>query len=127
MLNPATEMNNELWTRILEFDFDSPPGEYGFSTRLAKENYWTKSFTSQAILEYKKFLYLAAVSDFMVSPSGVVDIVWHQQLIYTQSYQDFCALIGKQVQHLPSTGNKEDAEKFRQAKERTKKLYLNNF
>jgi hypothetical protein len=120
-------MNKELWSRILQFDLDSPPGEYGFSTRLAKEHYWTKTFTAQAILEYKKFMYLAAVSEFMVSPSGVVDIVWHQHLIYTQSYQDFCALIGKQVQHVPSTRNKDEAEKFRQAKERTNKLYLNNF
>ena len=48
-------MNSELWDKILQFDFDSPPSEYGFSTRLANEHYWTKDFSDQAILEYKKF------------------------------------------------------------------------
>lgn len=120
-------MNKVLWDKIQEFDFDSPPGEYGFSTRLANENYWTKKFTGEAIAEYRKFMYLAATSDFMVSPSAIVDTVWHQHLIFTQSYQDFCSLIGKQVQHIPSTHNPEEFEKFKQAKERTKKFYLNNF
>ena len=120
-------MNNELWNKILRFDFDTPHSEYGFSTRLANENYWTKNFTQQAILEYKKFMYLAATSELMVSPSEIVDTVWHQHLIFTQSYQEFCTILGKQVQHLPSTHNQEDFEKFRQAKERTVKYYENNF
>jgi hypothetical protein len=120
-------MNQELWNKILAFDFDNPPSEYGFSTRLANENFWTIEFTDQAILEYKKFMYLAATSDFMVSPSEVIDTVWHQHLIFTQSYQDFCNTLGKQIQHIPSTHNKEDFEKFRQAKERTIKFYERDF
>jgi hypothetical protein len=120
-------MNKELWDKILQFDFDNPPSEYGFSTRLANENFWTKDFTELAILEYKKFMYLATTSEFMVSPSEIVDTVWHQHLIFTQSYQDFCNIIGKQIQHIPSTHNKEEFEKFRQAKERTKKFYTNIF
>lgn len=120
-------MNTKLWEKILHFDFDLPPNEYGFSTRLANENNWTKSFTRQAVLEYKKFMYLAATSELMVSPSEIVDTVWHQHLIFTQSYQDFCALIGKQIQHIPSTHNREEYEKFKLAKERTQKLYVLNF
>lgn len=120
-------MKQELWNKILAFDLDNPSGEYGFSTRLASENYWTKSFTEQAILEYKKFMYLATTSDFMVSPSEIVDTVWHQHLIFTQSYQDFCQLLGKQIQHIPSTHNKEEVDKFKQAKERTTYFYEINF
>lgn len=82
-------MNDTLWKSIQQFDFDHPPGEYSFSIRLASENQWTKDFTEKAILEYKKFMYLAAISDVMVSPSIIVDTVWHQHLIFTQSYQDF--------------------------------------
>ena len=121
------KMNQELWNKILAFDFDNPPSEYGFSTRLANENFWTKEFTDQAILEYKKFMYLAATSDFMVSPSEIIDNVWHQHLIFTQSYQDFCNIIGKQIQHIPSTHNREEFEKFKQAKERTIKFYERDF
>lgn len=116
-------MNTELWNKIIDYDFDSPMREYGFSTRLANENYWTKNFTKKAILEYKKFMYLAAVSEMMVSPSEIVDVVWHQHLVFTQSYSDFCRVLGKQIQHVPSTHSHADAEKFQQAKERTNRLY----
>ncbi|WP_343632708.1 DUF1399 domain-containing protein [Fluviicola sp.] len=116
-----------LWDKAKQFDLDHPPSEYGFSIRLAKENYWTKSFTERAILEYKKFMFLAATSDMMVSPSAIVDTVWHQHLIFTQSYQEFCTLLGKQIQHIPSTHNREDFQKFRQAKERTTVLYESVF
>jgi len=112
-----------LWDKIEQFDFDHPASEYGFSARLAKENYWTRHFTQQAILEYKKFMFLAATSEGMVSPSSIVDTVWHQHLVFTQSYHDFCELVGKQVQHVPSTHNQEDFQKFKRAKERTGTLY----
>lgn len=120
-------MNQELWSKILAFDFDHPVSEYGFSNRLAKENNWTKLFTEAAILEYKKFMYLAATSDMMVSPSPIVDEVWHLHLLFTQSYTDFCEVIGKNVHHIPSTHNRSDEAKFRQAKERTQKLYTEAF
>lgn len=116
-------MNKDLWTKIEQFDFDQPSSEYDFTLRLAHENYWTQNFTKQAILEYKKFMYLAAVSDMMVSPSEIVDTVWHQHLIFTKSYSEFCTILGKQIQHIPSTHNKEDFQKFKIAKERTTKLY----
>ena len=120
-------MKTELWNAILAFDFDKPMSSYGFSTRLARENSWTVDFTQKVILEYKKFMYLAATSDFMVSPSEMVDIVWHQHLIFTESYQKFCAILGKKIKHIPSTHNKEEYQKFWEAKARTKSLYLTNF
>ena len=120
-------MNDSLWQKIQNFDFDHPLSEYGFTTRLARENSWTLNFTKDAVLEYKKFMYLAATADAMVSPSEIVDVVWHQHLIFSQSYNEFCNLIGKRIEHVPSTHNREDYEKFGQAKERTNKLYVNEF
>jgi hypothetical protein len=105
-------MNKNLWDKIEAFDFNHPVSEYGFSIRLANENYWTKQFTEAAILEYRKFMYLAATSDLMVSPSEIVDTVWHQHLIFTQSYAEFCGILEKQVQHIPSTHNRSEFEKF---------------
>jgi len=69
--------------------------EYGFSTRLANENYWTIDFTKKAVAEYKKFKYLAATSELMVSHSEIVDVVWHQHLIFTNSYSELCRMLGK--------------------------------
>ncbi len=120
-------MNLNLWTAALQFNFDDPVSECGFSLRLADENRWTKDFTQKAIIEHKKFMYLAAVSEQMVSPSEIIDIVWHQHLIFTQSYTRFCGLLGKNIQHIPSTHNKEEFEKFKQAKARTNQLYFDTF
>jgi hypothetical protein len=120
-------INKDLWAKIEQFDFDQTPSEYDFTLRLAHENYWTQNFTKQVILEYKKFMYLAAVSDMMVSPSEIVDTVWHQHLIFTKSYSEFCTILGKQIQHIPSTHNKKDLQKFKIAKERTTKLYETHF
>ena len=120
-------MNTDLWRKIEQYDFDYPSSEYDFTLRLADENCWTQNFTKQAILEYKKLMYLAAVSDMMVSPSEIVDTVWHQHLIFTKSYHEFCQILGKQIQHIPSTHNKEDFQKFKIAKERTAKLYETHF
>ena len=53
---------------------------------------------NEAIEEYKKFMYLAATSNQMVSPSEIVDIVWHQHLIFTQSYKEFCDILGKKIE-----------------------------
>ncbi|TAE00844.1 MAG: hypothetical protein EAZ97_04725 [Bacteroidetes bacterium] len=119
--------NRKLWENILDFSFEKPNEEYGFSVRLASENAWTEYFAKNAILEYKKFMYLATISKEMVSPSEIVDIVWHQHLIFTQSYADLGKILGKKIEHIPSTHNSSEKEKFILAKNRTKRLYEANF
>ncbi len=109
-------MNQQLWNEILAYDLDAPFSEYSFSLRLANENHWTKNFTELAVLEYKKFMYLAAISDMMVSPSGIIDVVWHQHLIFTQSYEAFCTVVGKRIQHVPSTHNRKIFKDFARPK-----------
>jgi hypothetical protein len=101
-------INNAMWQRALDYPIDNIHSEYGFGTRLASENYWTINFTQRAILEYRKFMFLAANSDLMVSPSPVVDVVWHEHLTFTQSYHEFCDILGKQIQHVPSTRDSQD-------------------
>lgn len=118
---------DKLWEQIAAFDFDQPVAEYGFATRLGHENHWTISFTADAILEYKKFMYLAATAGGMVSPSPIVDIVWHQHLIFTQSYDDFCQILGKKIAHVPSTHDPKQAAVFKQAEQRTAERYENTF
>lgn len=120
-------MNKTLWEEVLKFSFDDSNDEYGFSIRLALENHWTLYFTQKALLEYKKFMFLAATNNEMVSPSETVDIVWHQHLIFTNSYSDLCNLLGKRIEHIPSTHNRLEFEKFQKAKERTTTLYESVF
>jgi len=120
-------MDKILWGKVLNFNFDLQTDQYGFSTRLALENHWTLYFTQTAILEYKRFMFLAATNNEMVSPSEIVDIVWHQHLIFTNSYTNFCDVLGKRIEHIPSTHNRSEFEKFQKAKDRTKELYNSNF
>lgn len=120
-------MDNALWSSIQEFELDNLNDEYGFSTRLSIENNWTIYFTQAAITEYKKFMFMAATSIEMVSPSHIVDIVWHQHLIFTNSYADLCKVLNKKIEHIPSTHNKSEKEKFESAKTHTKELYEKSF
>ena len=122
-------MNNQsLWNSVESFSFDNNPNDpYNFSIRLAFENKWSEYITRQAIVEYKKFMFLAATSSSMVSPSEVVDIVWHQHLLFSQSYDAFCSLLGKRIEHIPSTHNSAEKVRFAKAKEHTKKVYEENF
>lgn len=121
------KINNEFWTKVEKFQFEKSPQEYGFVTRLAYENAWTEVFTQQAILEYKKFMFLVAISPEMLSPSKIVDVVWHQHLIYSDSYKNFCTLLGKEIQHLPSTHDAKEQSSFEEAFVKTEKIYKENF
>lgn len=120
-------MNSDLWRSIDEFDLDLPLSEYSFSIRLAHENAWPARFTAKAILEYKKFMYLAATANGMVSPSEIVDVVWHQHLIFTQSYDNFCKILGRKIEHIPSTHRSNEKHLFTEARERTAQLYIETF
>ena len=114
------------WQDIQHFDLEGAISEYGFATRLAYENKWSINFTQKAILEYKKFMFLAATSDTMVSPSEIIDIVWHQHLIFTLSYTKFAKKLGKRIEHIPSTSDGEK-EKFKAAKVHTLARYKEVF
>lgn len=120
-------MNTDLWKKVQLFNLDEQQGEYDFSIRLASENGWTTNFTQKAITEYKKFMFLVATQNKMVSPSEIVDIVWHQHLLFSNSYKMFCELLGKQIQHIPSTHHKNEASKFKDAKDLTEKIYREYF
>ena len=90
-------METVAWEKILAFEIGSKNLDYSFGIRLGIENKWSLQFTQNAITEYKKFMFLASVSDEMVSPSPVVDEVWHLHLLDSKSYSDFCKLLGKKI------------------------------
>lgn len=119
--------NAELWKKIQAFSFDDPSDVYGFTLRLANENLWTRDFTHKAIEEYKRFMYLATISETMVSPSHIIDQVWHLHLIYTKSYDNFCDILGKKIQHVPATHNPKEGRIFIDARQRTNDIYQSEF
>jgi len=59
--------------------------------KLSRKLGWHRSFALRAIAEYKRFVYLGVVSNFGVTPSKVIDQVWHEHLLFSRAYRDFCA------------------------------------
>ncbi|MCY0969050.1 glycine-rich domain-containing protein [Chryseobacterium wangxinyae] len=105
--------DENLWNRIQSFSLDQPNITFPFSKKLAKEENWTEEFTTKAIQEYKKFIYLCCILPNGASPSKFVDKVWHLHLVYTENYwEEFCPNILKQkLHHHPSGGGICESEK----------------
>jgi hypothetical protein len=110
-----TEAELTLYDRILRFSFDEGDATLTFTHRLARENSWTRSYTSRVIDEYKRFIFLAVVASHPVTPSDQVDQVWHLHLTYTRCYWErLCGqVIGAPLHHGPTQGGAEEARKFR--------------
>lgn len=74
-------------------------------TKLMQENRWSKKFALSAFAEYKKFLYLLYLSNARLSPSIVIDKVWHCHLTFTHSYwHELCRdILGREIHHIPSS------------------------
>src|SRR5262245_27945240 len=121
--------NSDLWQRIQGFEIDNPSVEFPFSSRLARENGWSREKALEAIEEYRKFIYLICVSPSPVTPSEVVDQVWHLHLLYTRSYWlMLCGVVlGRQIHHEPTRGGTREREKFQRQYRDTLKLYRAEF
>jgi hypothetical protein len=104
----------EMYRRVQQFSLDEPDAILPFSQKLAKENGWTAQYTQRVMIEYKKFMVLAAIVDHPVTPSEQVDQVWHLHLTYTHSYWDkFCGeTLRKPLHHCPTRGGISEYEKF---------------
>ncbi|MEO6252427.1 MAG: hypothetical protein ABIO79_03945 [Ferruginibacter sp.] len=73
-----------------------------FATKIARKHGWSNAFALKAISEYKKFVYLGVVSNFHVTPSKIIDVVWHEHLLFSRAYREFCdQVIAYQFDHNP--------------------------
>jgi hypothetical protein len=57
------QLNTPLWNEILEFKIGSDDDALTFVDRLCRENNWGRAFAERCVGEYKKFVYLAMVSE----------------------------------------------------------------
>ncbi|EDX84750.1 hypothetical protein S7335_2447 [Synechococcus sp. PCC 7335] len=118
-----------LYDQIVQFKLDQPGVLCPFSTKLAWQYGWSGVFTLRAIREYKKFIFLIMVSEQRLSPATVIDRVWHQHILYTQSYWiDFCEkLLKRQIHHTPGLGGEEEGMKYYRQCDRALTLYQQHF
>ena len=121
--------NEFLLTRLNAFELDDARATFKFSDRLAHENGWSRAFARGAIEEYKKFLYLASISNVPATPSDIVDQVWHLHLTFTRSYwADLCqGVLGRPLHHGPTKGGAAEDAKYVDQYERTLALYRTEF
>ncbi|CAN5423084.1 hypothetical protein BH09GEM1_BH09GEM1_30030 [soil metagenome] len=61
-----------------------------FAHKLSRKLGWRPAFAFRAIEEYKRFLYLGIVSESVVTPSLIIDQVWHEHLLFSRGYREFC-------------------------------------
>jgi hypothetical protein len=80
-----TPAEQELWRRITLHDFE-PDTPLNFTRRLARDHGWSLEQARAAVDAYRCFCFLAVVSPTPVTPSEIVDEVWHQHLVYSRDY-----------------------------------------
>ena len=104
----------ELYSKIRHFQFDEPGTCVTFATRLSMENDWHADYVIRVVTEYRRFIFLAIVSEHPVTPSDQVDQVWHLHLQSTRSYWDrFCnQTLQQHLHHTPTQGGADELEKY---------------
>ncbi|PJJ59522.1 TIGR04222 domain-containing membrane protein [Hymenobacter chitinivorans] len=120
--------HSELWSRLDALDLDAAT-PLSFTHRLARDNAWPPDFARRVVLEYKKFVFLAATCNHPVTPSDEVDQAWHLHLVYTRSYWDeLCGqVLGFPLHHGPTQGGAAEGHKFRDWYAKTLQAYYAAF
>ena len=111
------------WEKIAQFKFPDH-----FRELLCKKLDWQMSSAQNAIIEYRKFMYLATYSP--VTPSLVIDEVWHLHIQWTSLYAEFCQDIYSDnfCHHLPEFLPPQDGiSDFQPQYYETLKLYYCEF
>jgi hypothetical protein len=118
-----------IWENVVEFFGGANASTKAFADKVARKHNWKVSYTMKAINEYKKFVYLAVVSDFHVTPSKIIDVIWHEHLLFSKAYRTFCNEVIEYVfDHHPELMPMEDQTgRFTAQYEETLKLYEHEF
>ena len=136
----------ELWERIKNYKFNNlvPKSTLediiellggknapvrAFANKVMKKHKLPRAFTFRAIEEYKKFVYLGVISDFIVTPSKYIDLIWHEHLLFSKAYREFCNdVIHYQFDHQPElVATKDQTELFTEQYVETLDLYRKEF
>lgn len=139
-------IKKELWLRIRHYRFDhlAPPNmlekvtaAFGgadastkaFAHKLSRKLGWRPAFAFRAIEEYKRFVYLGVVSDSVVTPSLIIDQVWHEHLLFTRGYREFrLEVLHRDFDHNPElVGTPEQTGVFEAQYAATLALYEREF
>jgi hypothetical protein len=118
-----------LWHQVTERFGGPDASTSAFAAKLARKLGWKNRFAILAIKEYKKFIFLGVVADFPVTPSAIIDKVWHEHLLFTKAYREFCSdVIDYPFDHNPELiPFDEQTENFQDQYLATIELYKSEF
>lgn len=119
----------ELCSRVESFHLDDPNSSLSFTSRLARENGWSKEYAARVVREYKRFAVMAVAGEGPVTPSDPVDQAWHLHLCYTRSYwEEFCGKVLRMpLHHEPTRGGRDEHVRHENQYARTLLLYRELF
>ena len=139
-------MKRALWLRLKQYHFDNlvPPhlwdrvaSAFGntdastraFANKLARKLGWHPRFALRAIDEYRKFVYLGVVADFSVTPPKIIDQVWHEHLLFSRAYREFCRdVLQRDFDHSPElVPSDEQIAQYEAQYDATLELYHTEF
>lgn len=139
-------MKRDLWLRLREYQFENlvPPhlldrvaavfgstdaSTHAFSNKLARKLGWTQPFARGAIEEYRKFVYLGVTAEFSVTPPRVIDQVWHEHLLFSKAYREFCRdVLQQDFDHHPElVPSDEQVAQYQRQYDDTLALYETEF
>lgn len=104
MIKPVST-NPDLWARI-----EATPlirqGDGPFIDRLLKKFGGSiRKQLERGVEEYRRFLYLGVILDGDVTPSNLVDEIWHEHILFTQEYFiEWPKVLGRLFHHVPTVG-----------------------
>lgn len=86
-----------------------------FLKRFADEHILGTDKASQYVDNYRKFIFLIAVTEKPHTPSEEVDLVWHYHQLHLEEYIKFSKdVLGKPIlSHNPAIGEKDESIKFK--------------
>lgn len=118
-----------MWDHVTAFFGGEDAATKAFAHKLSNKLNWETDFALWAIHEYKKFVYLGLISDFHVTPPQVIDQVWHEHILFTKGYRDFCDnVIHYDFDHHPELMPHEEQTKvFKSQYQDTLALYKKEF
>lgn len=110
--------DRKLWQKILAYDLS-------IVTKTFKErNKKYSNIACELELECKRFLYLAAIApNLSIAPTKPIDEYWHQFIMFTTEYQNFCAVTSGYFVHHNPLGGPDHQTIFTRTQDMVTKLF----